>query len=551
MIKIFLVEDEFVVREGIKNNIDWQSHGYEFCGEASDGELAFPMIQKLKPDIVITDIRMPFMDGLVLSRLIKKEMPWIEIIILSGYEEFEYAKEGIRLGIAGYLLKPISGEELLKEIDVLAGEIEEKRKEQEIREKYKQEMEENFQKEKRTLFQYLVTGEKSPAELLEIAGELEIDLSAMWYNIVLFQAQSRYHAFDEFSNSLMEIVKKIKTRITEHKTHLLFFNRNLEGNAFLFKADSREELERIQKECLDEIKEILADYDHIRYFGGIGVPVNRLRELPVSFERASHAFAHRYLMEESLILSSEEMEQGVYLEKEQFDIRNINPKQIDRNKVREFLKIGDREEVVYFVEEFFRDLGINVLKSNIFRQYIVMDTYFCVVDFLEELQMSRDEIETPEMTSAILQSPEEAISYIVRIMGKALELRESAASNRYGNIVNQIMQYIEKNYADEELSLNLLASQVNFSPNHLSMVFSQQTGQTLIKYLTDFRMNKAKELLRCTGKKSSVVSTEVGYKDPHYFSYLFKKTQGMTPTQYRSGKNPEGGINEGSPEADL
>ena len=551
MIKIFLVEDEFVVREGIKNNIDWQSHGYEFCGEASDGELAFPMIQKLKPDIVITDIRMPFMDGLVLSRLIKKEMPWIEIVILSGYEEFEYAKEGIRLGIAGYLLKPISGEELLKEIDTLAVGIEEKHREREIREEYKKEMEENFRKERRTLFQYLVTGEKSPAELLEIAGKLEIDLSAMWYNIVLFQAQSRYHAYDEFSNSLMEIEQKIRTRIIEHKTHLLFFDRNLEGNAFLFKADSQEELERIQKECLGEIKEILADYDHVRYFGGIGVPVNRLRELPASFERASHAFAHRYLMKESLILNSKEMEQGVYLENEQFDISNVNPKQIDRSKVREFLKTGDREEVVYFVEEFFRDLGVNILKSNIFRQYIVMDTYFCVVDFLEELQMSRDEIETPEMTSTILQSPEEAMSYIVRIIGKALELRESAASNRYGDIVNEVMQYIEENYADEELSLNLLASHVNFSPNHLSMVFSQQTGKTLIKYLTDFRMNKAKELLRCTGKKSSVVSTEVGYKDPHYFSYLFKKTQGVTPTQYRTGKNPEGGLNEGSPEADL
>ena len=540
MIKIFLVEDEFVVREGIKNNIDWQSHGYEFCGEASDGELAFPMIQKLKPDIVITDIRMPFMDGLVLSKLIKKEMPWIEIIILSGYEEFEYAKEGIRLGIAGYLLKPISGEDLLKEIDALAGEIEEKHREQEIREKYRKEMEENFQKEKKILFQYLVTGEKSPAELLEIAQKLEIDLSAMWYNIVLFQAKSRYHAYDEFSNSLMEVEQKIKSRTAEHETHLLIFDRNLEGNAFLFKADSREELERIQKECLDEIKEILSHYDHVRYFGGIGEPVNRLRELSVSFERASHAFAHRYLMEESLILNSHEVEQGVYIEKEDFDIGNISPKQIDRGKIREFLKTGDRGEVFYFVDEFFKDLGVNILKSNIFRQYIVMDAYFCVVDFVEGLQMPRDEIETPEMSSAVLQSPEEAVSYIVRIMDKALELRENAARNRYDDIVNQVMQYIEKNYAETELSLNLLASHVNFSPNHLSMIFSQQTGQTLIKYLTDFRMNKAKELLRCTGKKSSIVSVEVGYKDPHYFSYLFKKTQGMTPTQYRSGKNPEG-----------
>lgn len=126
MLKVFLVEDEFVIREGIKNNVDWKANGYEFCGEASDGELAFPMIQKLKPDIVITDIRMPFMDGLILSRLIKKEMPWIEILILSGYEEFEYAKEGIQIGIAGYLLKPISGEELLKEVNNLSVKIKEK-----------------------------------------------------------------------------------------------------------------------------------------------------------------------------------------------------------------------------------------------------------------------------------------------------------------------------------------------------------------------------------------------------------------------------------------
>ena len=179
MLKVFLVEDEFVVREGIKNNVDWKSHGYDFCGEASDGELAFPMIQRLKPDIVITDIRMPFMDGLALSRLIKKEMPWIEIIIISGYEEFEYAKEGIKIGIAQYLLKPVNGEELLKEVDIVAEKIIEKQKESKIREKYLKEMEENFLKERKDLFQYLVTGSKSAAELLEMADKLNIDLSSM------------------------------------------------------------------------------------------------------------------------------------------------------------------------------------------------------------------------------------------------------------------------------------------------------------------------------------------------------------------------------------
>ena len=538
MLKVFLVEDEFVVREGIKNNIDWQSHGYEFCGEASDGELAFPMIQKLKPDIVITDIKMPFMDGLVLSRLIKKELPWIEIIILSGYEEFEYAKEAIKIGVAEYLSKPISGEELLREVNTLAVKIEEKKRERELSQKYNREMEEYFLQERRNLFQYLVTGAKSVPELLDIAGRLNLDISAMWYNIVLIKIESRSHAQNEYSNGLIEIEQRLKD--LEDDSHQLLFDRNLEGRALLFKADSLEELDGLQNDYLQAMEAILNKYTDIRYFGGVGEAVNRLRELPTSFENASRAFAHRYLMSESCILRSGEQDGRSYLENEEFNISNVNPKQIDRSRVREFLKLGDREETKYFVEEFFKDLGSNAVKSNMFRQYIAIDVYFCVLEFIEELQLPREELENLEVTPSVLQSVEITLQYVIKIIEKTLELRESAATNRYGDIVDELKQYIEKNYADDELSLNLLAAHVNFSPNHLSKIFSQQTGSTFIKYLTDFRMNKAKELLRCTGKRSSEISMDVGYKDPHYFSYLFKKTQGMTPTQYRGGRNSEG-----------
>ncbi|MCQ2524771.1 MAG: response regulator, partial [Lachnospiraceae bacterium] len=115
--KVFLVEDEYIIREGIKNIINWEGNGYTFCGEAADGELALPLISKTQPDIVITDIKMPFMDGLELSRLIKQKYPNIEIIILSGYDEFDYAKQGISIGVAQYLLKPISGADLLKAVN--------------------------------------------------------------------------------------------------------------------------------------------------------------------------------------------------------------------------------------------------------------------------------------------------------------------------------------------------------------------------------------------------------------------------------------------------
>ena len=537
MLKVFLVEDEFVVREGIKRNIDWQANGYEFCGEAGDGELAFPMIQKVKPDIVITDIRMPFMDGLELSRLIKKEFPWMEIIILTGFEEFEYAKEAISIGVARYLLKPISGGELLKEISGIAEKIADKKKEREIREKYALEMEENVQKEKKELFQYLVTGSKSMTELLEIAERMKLDLSALWYNIVLVKVQSTNHAPEEYSKRMIEAEQKLNTLVEEQ--HMLVFDRNLEGKAILFKADSVEELEVLQRSYIGGIEAELAEDERFHYFGGIGRPVNRLRELPSSFESASHAFARRYLVKENCILDSTVLEQNAALE-EEFDIQNIDPKELQSDRLREFLKLGNKEEVVYFVEEFLKRQGKNALNSTIFRQYIVMDVYFCVAAFLEELQIDREEIAAFNVSAEMLQNAENAIEYMVRIMEKAVELRETNASNRYGTVVDQVKKYIDEHYEEEELSLNLLASYVNFSPNHLSMIFSQQTGQTFIKYLTDYRMNKAKELLRGTGKRSSEISLEVGYKDPHYFSYLFKKTQGMTPTQYRGKKNGEG-----------
>lgn len=538
MLKVFLAEDEFIIREGIKNNIDWQAHGYEFCGEASDGELAFPLIQKTRPDILITDIKMPFVDGLALSRLVKKELPETEIIILSGYEEFDYAKEAIQIGVARYLLKPINGETLLQEIDSVAEIILGKQKEKEIREKYQKEMEENSLRDQMDLFQHLVTGDCSMEELLSVADKLDLKIMAPWYSIVLLKIQSMKHDYEEYSGSIVVVDERI-AKLAEPE-HVLVFDRALEGRAFLFKADSEEELLAYQKEYLGDVKEVLSGYANLRYFGGIGTPVNRLREIPASFEDASHAFAHRYLVAESCILDSSLLMQEGAAEQEDFRISAVNPEQIDRAKMQEFLRTGDLDEVIYFVDEFFGKLDGGAMKSRIFRQYITMDAYFSIADFLKGLGLQKDEIEAPDQDSSILQDEKSAMDYIVRIMNKALVLREKRASSRYEDVVSEVIHYIEDNYAQEELSLNLLASHVNFSPNHLSMIFSQQTGQTLIRYLTDYRMNRAKELLRCSSKKSSVISMEVGYKDPHYFSYLFKKTQGMTPTQYRGSRAAEG-----------
>ena len=123
MYSVFLVDDEPIVLEGIRNKIDWESSGFTFAGEATDGEIAFSMIQEIKPDILITDIKMPFMDGLQLASAIKKTQSWIKIIILSGHDEFDYAKKAISIGIEDYLLKPFTAEDILTSLKKAAAHL--------------------------------------------------------------------------------------------------------------------------------------------------------------------------------------------------------------------------------------------------------------------------------------------------------------------------------------------------------------------------------------------------------------------------------------------
>ncbi len=534
MIKVFLCEDEFVVREGIKNNIDWAGNGYEFTGEASDGELALPLIRKLEPDIIITDIKMPFMDGLELSRIVKKELPSAEIVILSGYEEFDYAKQAISIGVAQYLTKPISGDDLLRELDTLREKIIKSKEERALKEQFKKEMEENERRERSELFNYLVSGNSTVTDLLDKAGKLGMDLSAMWYNIILLFIKSEHHEIEEYSKSSVTIDELID-KITKDMG-CISFDRDLEGRAILIMGDSEETILSKQQELIGRFEDVFKDYSHVRYFGGIGRPVNRLSRLNASFDDAGCALANRFFVSESAFYFAGQNVPRESGSDVKLDMSTIDAKRIDKSNVQKFLKLGNRDELTFYVSEFVNSVGADAFNSYIFRQYIAMDVFFAVSSFIEELGRKKQAEPVKEVTKEVLESADSVSAYIKDVIGSALDCRDSVATNRYMEIVDEAIKYIEENFDDEDLSLNQLASHVNVSPNHLSTIFSQQTGQTFIKYLTEYRMNKAKEMLKCTSMRSSEISEAVGYKDPHYFSYMFKKTVGMTPTNYRGGK---------------
>ena len=532
MIKVFLVEDEIVMREGIKNTISWEREGLQFVGEASDGELAYPQIQRTRPDILITDIKMPFMDGLELSRLVKKELPDIKIIILSGYDEFKYAQEGINIGIADYLLKPVTGAKLLETIKKVAEQVRKEREQKSFLETFGKEQEERLQMEKQKYFRKLISGQMSVSAMLSEGAALGLDMAAEAYNILLFQvfAGEEQEGYSETANQIMEEIREM----THRQTQTVLIEMSTQGLAFLIRGTSEHSVDEVLKDLTGELLNILSHYPEVSYFGGVGCTVSRLGELNRCDEEANRAFAYRYIREKNQIVYSEREEETAG-EELKLSTLNINP--INRKIVENFLRTGLKGETRHFLEEYMENLGSENMSSMMFRQYITMDLYITAVSVLEQMGYEAKELVERcgdfRMMGGAFENAGQALDYLQKVFETVIELREKAASKRYSSLLEKAVSYIQENYCNSDISLNSVAASVNLSPNHFSTVFSQEMGQTFVEYLTAQRMGKARELLRGTNRKTAEIAYAVGYKDPHYFSYLFKKTQNCTPREFR------------------
>lgn len=538
MIKIFLVEDEVIIRNGIKNSIDWENNGYEFVGEASDGELAYPLILKTRPDILITDIKMPFMDGLELSEAVKKELPDIKILILSGYNDFEYAKRAISIGITDYLLKPISADKLLEALSEVSDKINKEREEKELLRKYAEDMQENTEHEKYLFFSRLVTESVPITEALELGRRLNMNLSAELYNIMLFNIweneavkEKKQEKREELSDAFVEVEGYVHSL-----DRVCCIRRGVEGWAFLCLADENSQMSNTIQDMRKSLSNIMENYRSLEFFGGIGERVDRLRNLGNSFREAQKSYASRFTLESNQIVNQQDVHRVI--EEEAPEARGLGVVKDNRELVTKFLRNGTDEEVGSFLEVLFSAEVRKNLRSMLMRQYIMMDIYISVITFGESLNISAEEIQKAcgEMkdVSENVVNEERMRSYTEKLVHKMIVLRDDASGKRYLDIIESAQAYILGNYMSENISLNSVASSVNMSPSYFSSIFSQEVGQTFVEYLTGIRMEKAKELLMCSSKKTSEIGFEVGYKDAHYFSYIFKKTQQCSPKEYRT-----------------
>lgn len=538
--KVFLVEDEILIREGIKNSIEWEKEGYEFVGEASDGELALPMILKEKPDILITDIRMPFMNGLELSKLVKQELPGTKILILSGYDDFEYAKDAIKVGVTEYLLKPISSSKLLETLQSVSMQISRERKESELRETYQQEMQENTELKKMKLFSRLISGEISLAEALEEGKEFNMNLSARMYQIILFKVQAERLEQERESGDVYGAVEQMVGDFPS----IYSFQRSVNGWAFLITGEEEEELRDRMEEFVEKLQTLVRRYSNVEYFGGIGKPVCRLRELSISFWEADKAFASRFTQDMNQIVSGEQLQ--IVQGNDGFETGSYGEVEKAHHVVEKFLNNGAKEEVASFVDACLGEIPENNFKSLMMRQYIIMNIYITVMSFCEKITADAGKVledvvlekRGEELKKAVstANSKEDMKEYVVHLVEQAIEVRNAASGKRYTDIIQIARNQIESTYMEEDISLNAIAAGVGMSPSYFSSIFSKEMGKTFVEYLTEIRIEKAKELLVCTSMKTSEVGYEVGYKDPHYFSYIFKKILGCSPKEYRAAR---------------
>ena len=545
MLKIFLAEDEVIVRETIKRMIPWEELGFELVGEAADGEMALPLLIRQKPDLLITDIKMPFMDGLTLAKLAKKELPELKIVILSGYDDFNYAKQAISIGVEEYLLKPITKNALIERLSEIRSRYEHEKTQKEYYEKFQREMQVYEKNSNRDFFEALVCGSMDMMEVYKKAEKLGLDIVAEAYNILIFTMNSeedfsgQKEGYSEWEAESLEMLEDFFS----DNTSAMLFRCNIFSYGVLIKGQ-KETIDENTRSCIDEIKKILDRKEQKRqWFVAVGESVERLSKLQKSYHSASRAFSQRYLYGENILYYDEmelmEHRSGQADTNDNAYLKNVDVNALNPAILQKFLSNGLQEETENFVKDYFYAIGQEPMESLVFRNYVILNVRFSVLSFLKSLGCDTEEME-PENTEEILaesgKNIESAITYAKKMISQAITIRDQNSGNKNRSILKTAVDFIDEHYMDEDISLNTAANVANVSSNHFSALFSQNMGQTFIEYLTTLRMNKAKGLLRCTGMRSSEIAGEVGYKDAHYFSYLFKKTQGMTPSEYRKAR---------------
>jgi two-component system, response regulator YesN len=508
--RLLIIDDEVIIRTGLCTVIDWKELGLTLLPPAESAEEALERIPQEKPHIVLTDIRMPGMDGIELAKEIKKILPDTEIVILTGYDDFAYAQQALREGVTDYLLKTSGPEEIIKAAMKAKQNIMSKW------ETLRQEQVQTAALRSQQLEKLLLGRQEDEVSLqpvLRWMEEEEVLTRERKLHVLIVQASGwgegrfAHLLLGAAQNMLDELLPCVSLAKPDK---LVLVTPGASGFAW------RSRLEKSLQRLRDTLK--------CTVFGALGGPVTSRPELNLSWQEAEEVFAYRLLLGGQGLFDTEDIRRRsggrtVCSQKEESELAAIlmshNPTQL-----RHFANQIVREQM--------EDEAATPLSLQAFLQSVIIAGH----RWLERAKGSGQGGSLPSATVYALEAdlrPEEEVFKLLSSL--MTTYHETLSDSRY-SYVHRAVAYIRE-HLDHNLSLQEVARFVHLNPNHFSEVFKKETGQSYIEFVTQERIRKAASILQTTQLKVSEVARMVGYEDFKYFSQQFKKHTGLTPSEYR------------------
>lgn len=521
MYKLLIADDEYWTREKIRTMITWEEYQIEFLSPAQDGEEVLQRMESDRPDILMTDINMPFLNGVELVKKVKERYPEIVILVLSGYDDFAYVKDTLMAGAINYLLKPVSKIDLIRALSKALELISEKE------ENERQTLKAASLLQDREL-SLLIEKERVRLSMTQVTGTALDSVGCSIMLIKIHDLQSLMGQYQYDMNYLSYSIKK-KLRELDQKQNLVIFNYINRSNEFLVVSEM--DMAEQQVLALKMMKSIKEETD-----SPVTIAVSEqsysMDSLHDAYVQSISVLMTRPYNRESVILfSNKEKNRMSHQVTECFS-------QESEHRLRAALKTGSEKAV----REFLRDeVGMQACKKRNFMEMKQIVNRICAIFQDHLIGQGASEVSIKElgrleqMADKVVESldVEQLLSLITEMQNVVLGERKSEITGNIRDCVKEAVAYINENYF-EELTLSGLADKYAVESSYFSRLFKQETGENLMLYIAGRRMEKAKELMRREDINIAEVAFMVGYDDYTYFSKVFKKHVGASPREYRS-----------------
>lgn len=528
--RVLLVDDEEEIRSGISRKIDWSSLGFALVGEAGNGEEALELCDQLRPDVVLTDIKMPFMDGLELCRHLRQSLPGAKLVVFSGFDDFEYARQAVSMGVSEYILKPINAQELSEVLTRLREQLHAQQLERRDMETLRRRYEESLPTLRELFYTRLLSGQISPDQIQERSARYDISLPPGLWTAALIHADLPEHAADAERDELLLL--SVQAFLEEH-FHLegCTFLSVLYGDlpVLLVRLSSPDQLYPLLEE-LERLSLLSQSYLGIPLTAGVGLPCEGPEELHHSVEGARSALDYRVLKGSGRVIFIGDIEPQASV--------SLSFEEEDQRALSTAVKLGTPQQVEQVVGEMMdrlRQAGSSLSQCHLF----LLELVAFLLRLARSGGVAAEEVFGPHLSSTISLDHFSGLEELGRwLRERCLKLQELLGRQRTDSawrLVEQAKDFINRHYADSELSVDIVCSHLHLSPTYFSTLFKREVGMPFTAYVTEIRMDEAARLLRDTDEKTYLIAERTGYTDPNYFSYVFKRRFGLSPSKYRSG----------------